>query len=78
DLSHRFGYGLYEGGTAISNSIRDFTNKATGGILDSKGEGIFQKLGLYDSNEERTQKLEQQQESLPMVEGKRFTTKYLG
>jgi hypothetical protein len=62
DVVNSYSKNLVEGGKGILSSARDISNKATG--------GFFKRIGLLESDEDRTKRLQEQQYSTPTVEGK--------
>lgn len=78
DVMHQAGYGIQKGLESFDASARDLVSKVTGGFLDPHGNGLFQNLGLIESNEDRTKRLEQEKDATPHVEPKRWTTKLFG
>lgn len=78
DVMHQAGYGMYEGAKGVEASMRDIVGKVTGGFLDPHGNGLFQNLGLMESNEDRTKRLEQENYATSHVIPKRWTTKFFG
>lgn len=75
DLVHQTGYGIYEGAKQFDASGRDIINKLSGGVIDPNGNGLFQNLGLMETNEARTQRLAQEEAATARVTPTRDFTK---
>jgi len=68
DLVHNAGYGIYKGVNDVASSARDILNKTVGGgFLDPKGNSLFQNLGLMETNEDRSKRLEEEEANMPSV-----------
>lgn len=62
DITNEFSRGVTEGGKGVESSIRDITNKITG--------GIFQKSGLIETDEDRAKRLEQEETGTANIEAR--------
>jgi len=69
DVVHSLQRGVEQGAKGVESSLRDISNKATA--------GLFQRIGLIETNEDRTKRLQQEQDATPYVEPKSGSAKFI-